>query len=109
MPTTVQGPAWITVTGTWLPSSPNTCVMPTLRPIRPSFFAMTLGRGLSPPSDASPRDSIGEGRDGPLRSLPPSIAAAKPLLEHVQSSELDLHVDARRQGQLHQGGDGLGG
>jgi hypothetical protein len=42
MPTTVQGPAWITVTGTWLPSSPNTWVMPTLRPINPSFFAIVL-------------------------------------------------------------------
>src|SRR5690242_14834786 len=32
MAVTKHGPAWITVTGATLPSSRNTCVMPTLRP-----------------------------------------------------------------------------
>src|SRR2546425_7153846 len=40
MPTIVQGPASMTVTGTWLPSSPKTWVMPILRPMSPSFFAI---------------------------------------------------------------------
>ena len=37
---TVQGPASMTVTGTWLPSSANTCVIPTFRPINPSLRAI---------------------------------------------------------------------
>ena len=45
MPTTVQGPSWTTVTGTRLPSSMNTWVIPTLRPISPSFMAMATFSG----------------------------------------------------------------
>src|SRR2546428_7993218 len=40
MPTIVQGPAWTTVTGTWLPSSPKIWVIPTLRPSSASFLAI---------------------------------------------------------------------
>src|SRR2546426_10579410 len=40
MPTVVQGPAWTTVTGTWLPSSPKIWVIPTLRPSSASFLAI---------------------------------------------------------------------
>src|SRR5438067_10389882 len=32
----------MTVTGTWLPSSPKTCVIPTLRPMSPSLRAMVV-------------------------------------------------------------------
>src|ERR1041385_5035430 len=42
MPTTVFGPSCTTVTGMRLPSSPKTWVIPTLRPISPSFIAMAL-------------------------------------------------------------------
>src|SRR5205823_9009147 len=54
----------MTVTGTWLPSSPKTWVMPTLRPMSPSL------RAISGPSQATASDEPHEarGRSGPERT-----------------------------------------
>src|SRR5215470_4365426 len=90
MPTIVHGPAWTTVTGTWLPSAPKIWVMPTLRPMSASFRAIRiLGGGLRPPSEPPPRDCAGK-------------AGAR-----TRPSQLDLHIDTSREIEFHERVDGL--
>src|SRR2546422_5403962 len=116
----------MTVTGTWLPSSPKTWVMPILRPMSPSLRAMTrlaLSRddqnGVDPrrrartgrhaTSSDEPHEARGRSgpertrlyvrsRDNRVRSAAKSIGVA---------SELDLDVDAGGQVELHQRVHGL--
>src|SRR5438876_12417308 len=68
----------MTVTGTWLPSSPKIWVIPILRPISPSF------RAINAPCRATSSDA-------PRATK--SIGVA---------SEFDFDVDAGRQVELHQ-------
>src|SRR2546428_5363933 len=58
MPTIVQGPAWTTVTGTWLPSSPKICVIPTLRPSSASFLAIGSLESLELDLDVDARGEV---------------------------------------------------
>src|SRR3989442_9066004 len=101
MPMTVQGPASTTVTGTWLPSSPNTWVIPTLRPINPSLRAMTISSFLQ--DDQKGPDARRRGR--PTEAYAAYAAGRADRANEADgpfSSELDFHVDAGWEVQLHQ-------
>src|SRR2546428_3667644 len=116
----------MTVTGTWLPSSPKTWVIPILRPMSPSLRAMTrlaLSRDDQNGADPRRRGSAGRhatssdelhearGRSGPertrlyVRSRDNRVRSAAKSIG--VASELDLDVDAGGQVELHQRVHGL--
>src|SRR5687768_10888680 len=102
MPTTVHGPAWTTVTGTALPSSVNTCVIPTLRPRSPSLRAMTLQLDLD--VDACGEVELHEGVDG-LRGRVDDVdqALVRPHLELLARGFVDVRRAEDRPAVDHRG------
>src|SRR5262245_61171123 len=90
MPTTVQGPAWITVTGTWVPSSAKIWVIPILRPISPSFFAMIRVLELDLDVDAGGQIQLHERVDGLGRGI-----------DDVQETLVGAHLELLPGGLVH--------
>src|SRR5438093_5795726 len=108
---TGHGPASMTVTGTWLPSSANTCVIPTFRPISPSL------RAIVTPHPEGYAPSICSSR--PIKTVPDarrrratteayaayagrSEEATKQMGGFHRPLKLDFYVDAGGQVELHQ-------
>src|SRR6185436_2376488 len=105
-----------TVTGTAAPSSVKIRVMPTLRPTSPRLIFVFLqsrrlrltGSGF--PNGALYSDTVLQhsSTNLPVRSFAvASPVRGAPAPRSLASLELYLHIDARRQIELHQLVDGL--
>src|SRR5439155_13298266 len=117
---TGHGPASMTVTGTWLPSSENTCVIPTFRPISPSLRAIVTPHLLQPEIVCSSscisrpikNAQMRGGEEARLRRMPhtPQGGPHEPTKQmgvFHRPLQLDFDVDAGWQIELHERVNGL--